>query len=842
MYDRATTLIIGYLFLAGSSLASSELVFLSEPSPSQAVLEGRPATLECRTSPNLRVHWELKGEPLDISSRRYMVGTDLFIVKALHDQDRGPFTCVITDADTGESVSSRPAFLDITWLDEVVKVKTVGKVPTASGGDLHLSCVADGSEPLQIQWFKNGDGLKTSGKINTTGYDVLVTGVNPLDNGVYRCVASNAASTVHSYNRVSVAVPGEQWAQIIVGPEDVVAKRGSNSKFDCIYQFADVIEWYYKQTGPLENSTKYNILPNGSLVVLNVSENDEGLYSCVGIRGESTEVPQIYSASLRLAYLEDPDDRTLVPLTDGNLRLINEGGDLEVGCNAPAGLPKPAVSWSRGSKGQILSLRGVTKADAGNYTCIITNLADTKYVSFLLAITVEPEITQHPTDLMVDEGGDALFHCEFAGTHKYSSVQWFKDGVPVRGPRYIEKQGFLNITGVLPSDQGAYLCQVLTKPFQPAYSRPAQLTVKEKLKFVPRPINTNLELDTVRKVHCRAQGAAPPVIKWIKDDVEGEGFPEHVSDINGTLHFNKVQSSDKGTYTCIASNYQGIINATIEIDVVVSPKFTNLPSNPTEVFEGEPLMLDCMAEGDPKPAIHWDKNSNMEGFDKTRFKQLENGSLLIEVVQASDEGKYGCTAGNSGGLKRYEVSLIVRGSESYRVSDGNDVNSTLGGSVLSKTVAVTLGAAGAYMVLVIGLMAYCRCRSRKNKTPPSDAQDPVLQAEAGHSGERKVCNGDAGGHSDGDLTAHSHQSQLSSRSYGKLPVTRDHLTDMMVLGGPETDVDGYQVRSKGQAQTPGTATKDYDAFSQRPLPGDGTYLKPPLGPQRPRCQELPRIF
>ena len=43
------------------------------------------------------------------------------------------------------------------------------------------------------------------------------------------------------------------------------------------------------------------------------------------------------------------------------------------------------------------------------------------------------------------------------------------------------------------------------------------------------------------------------------------------------------------------------------------------------------------------------------------FNVLENGSLLITDVLLSDEGKYGCTAGNSGGLKRYEVSLVVRG-------------------------------------------------------------------------------------------------------------------------------------------------------------------------------------
>ncbi|CAB0003540.1 unnamed protein product, partial [Nesidiocoris tenuis] len=38
-------------------------------------------------------------------------------------------------------------------LDEVVKVKTIGQVPTISGGDLHLSCIVEGSEPIQIQWF-----------------------------------------------------------------------------------------------------------------------------------------------------------------------------------------------------------------------------------------------------------------------------------------------------------------------------------------------------------------------------------------------------------------------------------------------------------------------------------------------------------------------------------------------------------------------------------------------------------------------------------------------------------------------------------------------------------------
>lgn len=72
-------------------------------------------------------------------------------------------------------------------------------------------------------------------------------------------------------------------------------------------------------------------------------------------------------------------------------------------------------------------------------------------------------------------------------------------------------------------------------------------------------------------------------------------------------------------------------------------------------------MLHCAAEGDPKPTIQWDKDSRMNNLDNPRFEVLSNGSLYIKEVYLSDEGKYGCTAGNSGGLKREEVQLNVKG-------------------------------------------------------------------------------------------------------------------------------------------------------------------------------------
>lgn len=89
-------------------------MLLTEPAEMTSVLEGETARLNCTTLPGLAVHWELKSIPLDISYRRYMDGTDLVVARVLHDQDRGPFTCVVTNTTTGQSITSRQAFLDIT--------------------------------------------------------------------------------------------------------------------------------------------------------------------------------------------------------------------------------------------------------------------------------------------------------------------------------------------------------------------------------------------------------------------------------------------------------------------------------------------------------------------------------------------------------------------------------------------------------------------------------------------------------------------------------------------------------------------------------------------------------
>jgi hypothetical protein len=53
-------------------------------------------------------------------------------------------------------------------------------------------------------------------------------------------------------------------------------------------------------------------------------------------------------------------------------------------------------------------------------------------------------------------------------------------------------------------------------------------------------------------------------------------IPNHVKDVNGTLHFSNVTAEDKGRYMCVATNSQGIINATVDIDVIGASLYSSM--------------------------------------------------------------------------------------------------------------------------------------------------------------------------------------------------------------------------------------------------------------------------
>ncbi|XP_043278777.1 inactive tyrosine-protein kinase 7-like isoform X2 [Venturia canescens] len=812
------------LALSVSSQLEGELFFSVSPKDHTEV-EGTPVRLRCETVPSkgVKYSWKIDGQQLAPSPRRHLVGGDLYITRVNRIFDSGNFVCVAHHEATGNTIESSPAKIDVQWISEasVILVSPKFSSLTKSGGDVELRCHVDGSGDLRYEWFKNTESLARNDRVDIKKNKKLhIRKVDPEDNGVYTCLARNEAGSSPIKESFPLVVPGNATATIKVVPQNLIVKRGEPAVMHCVYEDADAVNWYLKSIGPVETDDEKIVLDNGTLVIRAAEHRDQGVYACHGIRDETV---QIYTAELRIAYLQNLSVASFEPRLREQLAIVGEDQELQVSCLEPSGLPAPRVYW-KDPRGHIISDSGPVrvqdntlivgkariKEDAGNYTCVAENLAGESEMEVQVVVSTPANLTSSPESLEIMEGESATLACSYSGMEPpVTRVQWLKDGEPLKetgGPtrhRISVRNGnaTLHFKSAYLLDKGNYACEITTKGFEPLISESASLVVREKLKFSPPPVDKKLELGSNARVSCKAQGTTNPSVKWIKDDEDKE-FPKHVQDINGTLHFNGVVDEDKGRYTCIAANAQGSINHTIDIDVVVTPKFTKLPQNPTEVIEGDAVMLHCAATGNPLPQIQWDKDSRLNNLDDPRLQVLSNGSLYIKEAHLSDEGMYGCTAGNSGGLKRVEVQLNVR--DSYRPEvdvDGYD------GSMMTKTVTITLSVAAAYMVLVVGLMLYCRYRRRRRKQQylQEQAEEKLENGEVQEEQtELKATNhknsggGGGGGSkarenreshkSDGAETGQSQSSNHSKKSkssYDKLTVSRGNLRELKPLGRGE---------------------------------------------------------
>ncbi|XP_059728754.1 roundabout homolog 2 isoform X7 [Haemorhous mexicanus] len=380
---------------------------------------------------------------------------------------------------------------------------------------------------------------------------------------------------------------------------------------------------------------------------------------------------QVYGSRLRQ---EDFSPRIVEHPSDV---IVSKGEPTTLNCKAE-GRPTPTIEWYKDGErvetdkddprshrmllpsGSLFFLRIVhgrrSKPDEGSYVCVARNYlgeAVSRNASLEVAL-LRDDFRQNPTDVVVAAGEPAILECQPPRGHPEPTIYWKKDKVRIddREERISIRGGKLMISNTRKSDAGMYTC-VGTNMVGERDSDPAELTVFERPTFLRRPINQVVLEEEAVDFRCQVQGDPTPTVRWKKDDAD---LPRGRYDIKDdyTLRIKKAMSTDEGTYTCIAENRVGKVEASATLTVrarpVAPPQFVVRPRDQI-VAQGRTVTFPCETKGNPQPAVFWQKEGsqnllfpNQPLQPNSRYSVSPTGDLTITNIQRSDAGYYICQA------------------------------------------------------------------------------------------------------------------------------------------------------------------------------------------------------
>ncbi|XP_041423263.1 obscurin isoform X2 [Xenopus laevis] len=194
-------------------------------------------------------------------------------------------------------------------------------------------------------------------------------------------------------------------------------------------------------------------------------------------------------------------------------------------------------------------------------------------------------------------------------------------------------------------------------------------------RFLTRPKAFMMSVGKDSTLSCQIIGNPTPVVTWDKDKlpIKSEGRFKMIEDGNlYRLTIYDLQFGDSGQYICRAINTIGEAFAAITIKVgdekegtvaECAPFFILKPIT-TKINLGEDATFQCRVQGNPPPAVKWEKDGKILGksFDSNRIRIIDNGessSIKINCIRFSDSGTYLCRAENPVGQATASASLLI---------------------------------------------------------------------------------------------------------------------------------------------------------------------------------------
>uniref|UniRef100_A0A3P9MQ39 Immunoglobulin superfamily, DCC subclass, member 4 n=1 Tax=Oryzias latipes TaxID=8090 RepID=A0A3P9MQ39_ORYLA len=308
-------------------------------------------------------------------------------------------------------------------------------------------------------------------------------------------------------------------------------------------------------------------------------------------------------------------------------------------------------------------------------------------------VSVELSCGAGPSHVVLEPGLRLLLECNLGASDTPFNISWFKDGqlLPLQGTDYSQfmvNQSLLlkptSTDGQPPQDvEGSYSC-VSASARGALTSRTVNVLLASLSRFHKEPTPQTVSASGSARFECHIEGIPSPVITWEKDKVAITDVKRFISLPNGVLQILEVTKQDEGSYRCVASNSAGRetsdearLTVTTGSNEALGPLvIVARPQNVTVVL-GHPAVMECMAQGLPKPIVSWSRKDKKPM--STDVAVLAT-NLVIQNTRRHHAGVYVCRANKnmtndfvnaSAELHVSASPVILQHPESVSLSRGN---------------------------------------------------------------------------------------------------------------------------------------------------------------------------
>ncbi|XP_063079427.1 MAM domain-containing glycosylphosphatidylinositol anchor protein 2-like [Engraulis encrasicolus] len=587
------------------------------------------------------------------------------------------------------------------------------------GETLELTCLVTGHPRPQIRWTKTAgsasDRFQDSSVFNET---LHIAQIQRHQGGRYYCKAENGLGspaiksirvdvyyldppivTVHQ----SIGEAKEQFYYERTVFLRCVANSNPPVRYswhrgrDLLSQGSDKgVEIYEPFFTQLQGETKI-------LKLKNLRPKDYANYSCVASVRNVCGIPDtnvVFTLSNKTAspaiklLVEDP----IVVNPDQTVALV---------CITTAGEPPPSLTWTSGGgaalpersqvKDGTLTLRNISSAEAGVYSCVASNNVGNpakKSTTIIVRALKKGRfwITPDPyhNDDNIQIGREVKISCQVEATPPEELVfGWLKNGRTLRSsermvitqtdPDVSPGTTNLDIIDLKFTDFGTYTCVASLKhggipeisidvnissttvpPLFFSFLVPPSLAVpRGRSPLVAR------EGDTV-DLECVVTGKPKPILLWTRADREAP-MPDgsgQMESYDGVLRIPNVTREMSGQYRCQTSQYNGFNvkprEAVVELIVQYPP---TVEPTQMEIRQGlsRPILLSCrVLRAHPSRVLRYEWRLGSKPLQAGHFDTRDETEYTIPALAQEHYGEYVCEIFNEAGAGRCIFNVTAK--------------------------------------------------------------------------------------------------------------------------------------------------------------------------------------